>query len=98
MARTKIYATPGERSRVWIAKERARLRSLSPIQRLAESLKLPEPYTAEEAEDLAILKGLIAEVQEVSGRLNQSLASRLGDGSPFAAELIGYTRIQIPSY
>lgn len=98
MARPRIYTDAAERARVWAAKERARLKSLSPIQRLAESLNLPEPYTAKEAEDLAILKALIAEVQEVSERLNQSLASRHGQGSPFAAELVGYTRIQVPNY
>lgn len=98
MPQPRIHADTAAKNRAAAAAFRQRRKSLSPIQRLASDLNLPDPYTTEEAEDLAILKALIAEVEKVAGRLNQSLASRLGEGSPFAAELAGYTRIQVPSH
>jgi hypothetical protein len=102
MARPKIYTDAAERSRVWQAKERARLRSLSPIQRLAESLNLPEPYTAEELETLSLIKGLSTELKRLTTEVNASLRERLASQPEYAQILreleTGYTRMELPNH
>jgi hypothetical protein len=100
MARPKIHPDARTRGRLWAAKNHARRKSLSPMERLAEDRGEPPPYTAQEAESVAILKAHLAEAVRLAGEVNASLKARLSSlpgATPYLAELErGFTRAELP--
>lgn len=102
MARPRIHPDRKTSARLWAAKERARKAALTPVQRLAESLSLPEPYSAEELETLSLIKGLSMELKRLTTEVNASLKERLASQPEYAQILreleVGFTRMELPNH